>query len=232
MSSFVQSGSLKSQSGGISQWDYTTNPTLIQSGKNTIPGVFIVTNAFTGTIDDVVNPSAGSLIYFDKTDSRWKVSAGNEKMKGTFATLSALEAAVTSPQEGDFALINATGTFWAYSLGAWADTGSAVAPDSLTATDIVNNLTSTSIDKVLSAKQGKELKDLIDVINGKIPATNYSFINATSVTIDHGKGYFPLVNVIDNSNNDITSGVSIDHVNTDRFVVSCDLSISGKIIYY
>lgn len=56
------------------------------------------------------------------------------------------------------------------------------------------------------------------------------FNNQSTITVDHNKGYTPLVQVIDSTNKEIT--VDVEHVSDNRFVVYSNSNITGKIVYF
>jgi len=61
--------------------------------------------------------------------------------------------------------------------------------------------------------------------------TNVAFTGQTSVVVNHGLGYYPLVQIIDGSGN-LLSPLSLNHASTNSFTVTFLSSTSGNIIYF
>jgi len=154
--------------GNVPQWNPVEKPNLIQAGKDTSPSVFIVNVDMTFTVDDVVQAKRDTAIYFNQNTQRWRVIGGvSEKERGWFTTLSALQSAVPNPSIGDYAYVNATGTFYLYSSTGWLNSGKTTPPNALTTADIEDSLASQSPSSVLSANQGYILdQEKVDKITG------------------------------------------------------------------
>lgn len=94
--------------------------------------------------------------------------------RGTFNTAADLAAAYPTDKAGAYAIVLATGTTWVWSGAEWTDTGKE--PEQ---TVIIDNLTTPDADKALSAKQGVEIKRILDnkascvIINLIIPASDW-----------------------------------------------------------
>lgn len=129
---------LSGASGGLSSWNPIAEPSKIQAGVYVAPGSFVLTEDYNGApIDDVSSTSKGTIIYFYQSTSRWGIISAEDKYKGVYQDLTALQTAYPSANNGDYALIISTGTFFAWFNTAWTNTGSGVAPDALRST---NNL--------------------------------------------------------------------------------------------
>ncbi len=66
----------------------------------------------------------------------------------------------------------------------------------------------------------------IDLQDNEVP-----FTDQTSITVDHGLGRKPFIQVLDVSGVVINTGVNIKHNSNDQFEVTSDESISGSIVY-
>lgn len=59
--------------------------------------------------------------------------------------------------------------------------------------------------------------------------TNITFTNSSTITVDHNKGYNPLVQIIDTTNNMIDGQIYYPTLN--RFIVYFNINLTGIIIY-
>ena len=75
----------------------------------------------------------------------------------------------------------------------------------------------------------QEVIQLINQLSSNSSVKSVSFINQTSITVNHNSGYKPLVQVFSASGSEII--VSIEHINTSTFIVSSNVSITGTINY-
>ncbi len=129
-------------SGGLESWDPITEPTKIQAGIYTAPGSFILLEDYNGSpIDDISSGSRGDIIYFFPNNNRWAVISAEDKNKGVYQTFLQLQTAYPTAQNGDYALVTTTSTFYAWFDEQWNNTGSNVAPDALRSTNNLSDLT-------------------------------------------------------------------------------------------
>src|ERR1035437_4935280 len=79
--------------------------------------------------------------------------------KGPFVNIAAVNIKYTRGESGDFAFVvdKEAFVYWNVEFKTWKYIG-------LSKSDIVNILTSDDVTKALSAKQGKDLKALIDAL--------------------------------------------------------------------
>jgi len=140
---------LSGASGGLSSWNPITEPSKIQAGVYVAPGSFVLTEDYNGEpIDDVSSTSKGTIIYFYQSTSRWGIISAEDKYKGVYQDLTALQTAYPSANNGDYALVTSTGTFFAWFNTAWTNTGSGVAPDALRSTNNLSDVVSISQARV------------------------------------------------------------------------------------
>lgn len=168
----VKDDLIKGVSGeGLSPWDPTSEPDKIKSGVNVSPGTFILLNDYAGVIDDLINPTAKSVIFFNTILNRWQtiIAGSDSKNRGYYPDQASLPLA----SDGDFAYVASTNTFWFY-YAAWTDTGSESAPDVLKISDIADNLTTNNSSLVLSAKQGYNLNSSKENISNKVTSVSSS----------------------------------------------------------
>jgi hypothetical protein len=129
------------RSGGLESWDPITEPTKIQAGIYTAPGSFILLEDYNGSpIDDISSGSRGDIIYFFPNNNRWAVISAEDKNKGVYQTFLQLQTAYPTAQNGDYALVTATSTFYAWFDDQWNNTGTNVAPDALRSTNNLSDL--------------------------------------------------------------------------------------------
>lgn len=130
-------------------------------------GVFVIDHGL-GPVEFGAQKAVNTL-EGNETDKAPSVRAVNEGLRnipgvagldrGVFATPEGLSAAHTTDVPGAYARVQSTDTVWSWNGTAWADT---LMPISSLVTEVVDNLTSDSALKALSAKQGKALKGEID----------------------------------------------------------------------
>ena len=162
---------------GILEWNPTTDPNDIISGKAKYPNTFLLTQDLNVTIDDVAPCSKGTIIHYFADTSRWGIISGEDKNKGVFQTVAQLNTTYPTSSIGDYALVTETGTFFAFYEENWNDTGSNVAPDALRSTNNLNDLSNKetarihlnvySITQTNTALAGK-----VDKVTGKGLSTN------------------------------------------------------------
>ena len=177
-------GGAGSSGGGISGWDPVLKPDYIKTGKNKAPGIFVLDNDFNGTIDDISPSVKGTIVYFFKATKRWGIISGEDKNKGVFPTLLTLQTALPTSTDGDYALVVATGTFFAYYNDQWNDTGNNIAPDALRATNNLDDLTDKAAARLhLGADSTIESNAKLLLKKDKItPITNYGTFGSASET--------------------------------------------------
>jgi len=164
--------------GGLESWDPITEPTKIQAGIYTAPGSFILLEDYNGSpIDDISSASRGDIIYFFSNNNRWAVISAEDKNKGVYQTLLQLQTAYPTANNGDYALVTTTSTFWAWFNNQWNNTGSDVAPDALRST---NNLS-----------------DLVDFLAAR---TNLDVYSKSQTNTQINSGVFSNVNIAANAN--------------------------------
>ena len=169
---------LSGASGGLSSWDPITEPTKIQAGVYTSPGSFILENNFNGTIDDVISSAKGTIIYFFPKTERWGISSGEDKNKGVFATLLTLQTALPAATDGDYALVVATGTFFAWFGAQWNNTGSAIAPDALRSTNNLSDVDSVAVSRSnIDVYSKKETKDTVGALLADTTTIDFTYDN-------------------------------------------------------
>lgn len=174
---------LQGASGGLSSWDPLTEPNKIQAGVYASPGSFVLLNEYTGfPIDDITATGRGTIIYFYETTLRWGIISAEDKYKGVYQTLVALQNAFPTASNGDYALVIATGTFFAWFDTSWVNTNSNVAPDALRSTNNFSDLTDFAIARTNLDVYSKS--ETITQINNGI----FSNVNiATNANIETSK---------------------------------------------
>jgi hypothetical protein len=192
------------QSSGLSSWNPTLDPTKIQAGIYTAPGCFVLQDDFNGTIDDVSSSAKGTIIYFFEETKRWGIISGEDKNKGVYQTLLALQTAYPTATNGDYALVLATNTFFAWFDNVWNNTGSNVAPDALRSTNNLNDLANKSTSRLnLDVYNKKETKDNVGALLTDTTTIDFTYdntLNAEKITAD----------VKDNSINNIKIAYNAD----------------------
>ncbi len=132
--------------GGLESWNPITEPTKIQAGIYTSPGSFILLEDYNGSpIDDISSASRGDIIYFFSNNNRWAVVSAEDKNKGVYQTLAQLQTAYPNASNGDYALVVATNSFFAWYNSQWNNTGSNIAPDALRSTNNLSDLTDDAV---------------------------------------------------------------------------------------
>lgn len=91
------------------------------------------------------------------------------KFAGFFQDAAALQAAIPSPTVGMWADVGSTKIIYrCNTAGTWTETEETDSISASVSYDVIDNLTSTSTTKPLSANQGKLLKEIADDINNDI----------------------------------------------------------------
>ena len=181
-------GTRSGTGGGIGTWNPALEPTKIITGQPASPNTFVLSSAFTGTIDDITDSPAGTLIYFNTITSRWGISSGNTKDKGVYATETALNTAIPTALAGEYALITFTNTYWFWDAvivtPAWVDSGSLSVPGSLQALNNLSDISDTTAAivnlGVLSSAEINAQLDLKESLSNKD-------IDSTFTTADNVK---------------------------------------------
>ena len=63
----------------------------------------------------------------------------------------------------------------------------------------------------------------------QLPRFQHSFTNTTTINITHNRGFIPQVTILNDNNQDITSGVAIIHNDNNSFIVMTQIAITGTI---
>jgi hypothetical protein len=166
MTYFVNGGGLGQVGGnGIAEWNPTTDPNRVQSGK--AGGMYIIVGGATITIIDNIPAGtiSGTIIYFDSTQQKWNIASKSDTQtfnKGLCDTPIALETQypATLQEVNSYALVKSTATFWFVAVvndvKIWQNSGLNVSPDSL---KIYNNLSDVLDKDAARANIEAEKKD-------------------------------------------------------------------------
>jgi len=194
--------------GGISEWNPTTHPNDIISGKAKYPNTFLLTQDLNVAIDDVAPCPRGTMIHYFADTSRWRIISGEDKNKGVFETVAQLNTTYPTSSIGNYALVTETGTFFAFYEGNWNDTGSNVAPDALRSTNNLNDLSNketarTNLSVYSIAQTNTALAGKVDKETGKGLSTN----DLTNALLDKlNKAPSDINSVLDGMNTASASG--------------------------
>jgi hypothetical protein len=170
---------------GVSFWDPSLIPNLLQPGIPKDPNQFILSADLTTSIDKVPPSQKGTIIFFDKKLSMWTVAAGAVADKGSYATHAELTASLPTGVAGWYAYVASTNTRWFWSTAvtpeAWTDSGSLGEPyglqvynnlsdlnDFQTARDNLKVHSKTEINDIVTALDVTDsaIHDRLDVIEG------------------------------------------------------------------
>lgn len=65
----------------------------------------------------------------------------------------------------------------------------------------------------------------------QLPRFQESFTNTTTINITHNRGFIPKLTILNDTKQDITSGVAITHNDNNSFIVMSNVAITGTINY-
>lgn len=129
----------------------------------------------TGTFGNAVDEINSNFELVETAISQ--LESRTSKFAGFFQDAAALEATIPSPTVGMWADVGSTKIIYrCNTAGTWTETEETDSISASVSYDVVNNLTSTSTTKALSAKQGKVLNDALD----SLKAAGYVFAGVTS----------------------------------------------------
>ena len=72
---------------------------------------------------------------------------------------------------------------------------------------------------------------IIGVDGAGLTTFQESFTNTTTINITHNRGFIPQVTILNDTKQDITSGVAITHNDNNSFIVMSNVAITGTINY-